>query len=260
MAKKIAMVNQKGGVGKTTTTLNIGYALSQKGKKVLLIDFDPQSSLTVCFGYDDTDEIETSIATLMANAIEDKALPDPEQFIIKANENLDFIGCNLELSAIEVSLVNALSREQILKSIISEIESKRNYDYILIDCSPSLGMLTINALAASDSVIIPVTPQFLSAKGLELLLKNIGRVRKFINPNITVEGILLTMYSDRTKLSKEVESMITDAYGSHIKIFKTKIPTSIRVGEANMNSKAVMEFDPKHKISTAYSDFASEIC
>lgn len=260
MAETIAIVNQKGGVGKTTTALNMGYALSKKGKKVLLIDFDPQSSLTVCFGFDNTDQIETSIATLMGNAIEEKDLPDPDKFIINASENLDFIGCNLELSAIEVSLVNAISREQILKSILTEIKTKREYDYIIIDCSPSLGMLTINALSACDSVIIPVTPQFLSAKGLELLLKNIIRVKKFINPNIKVEGILLTMYSERTKLSKEVESLITEAYGSQIKIYNTKIPTSVKVGEANMNSKAVLEFDPKHKVSEAYRNFANEVC
>lgn len=260
MTETIAIANQKGGVGKTTTALNMGYALSKKGKKVLLIDFDPQSSLTVCLGFDNTDLIETSIATLMSNAIEEKDLPNPEQFIINAGENLDFIGCNLELSAIEVSLVNALSREQILKSIISDIKNVCDYDYVIIDCSPSLGMLTINALTACDSVIIPVTPQFLSAKGLELLLKSIIRVKKFLNPSIKIDGILLTMYSDRTKLSKDVENIITEAYGSQIRIFNTKIPTSVKVGEANMNSKAVMEFDPKHKVSLAYNDFANEVC
>lgn len=258
MAKIISIVNQKGGVGKTTTALNMGYAISQKGKKVLLIDFDPQSSLTVCFGYDDTDQIKTSIATLMSLAINEEELPPSKEYIINASNNLDLIGCNLELSAIEVSLVNAMNRERILKFILSDI--KNDYDYIIIDCSPSLGMLTINALAASDSVVIPVTPQFLSAKGLELLLKNIMKVRKYINPDISVDGILLTMYSDRMKLSQKVLEIINDAYGNHIKIFDTKIPTSVRVGEANMNSKAVLEYDPKHKVSTAYTEFANEIC
>ncbi len=260
MTKTIAIVNQKGGVGKTTTALNMGYALSQKGKKVLLVDFDPQSSLTVCFGYDDTDLINTSIATLMNVVINDDEFPKSNDYIIHVGKNLDLIGCNLELSAIEVSLVNAMSREMILKSILNEIKSQNEYDFIIVDCSPSLGMLTINALAASDSVIIPVTPQYLSAKGLELLLKNIMRIRKHINPGILVEGILLTMYSDRTKLSQSVLKIIDDTYGGHIKIFDTKIPSSVKVGEANMNSKAVMEFDPKHKVSTAYTNFANEIC
>ena len=177
-SKVIAIVNQKGGVGKTTTTLNLGYALSDQGKKVLLIDLDPQGSLSISMGLDDNDELENTIATLMAFEIEDRVLPEKEKYIIHIGE-LDLIACNIELSAIEVSLVNAMSREMILKCIIQQF--KNDYDYIIIDCSPSLGMLTINALAACDSVIIPVTAEFLSAKGLELLLMNIMRTRKKIN-------------------------------------------------------------------------------
>ncbi|ADL52071.1 ParA family protein [Clostridium cellulovorans] len=256
MGKVISIVNQKGGVGKTTTTLNLGYALSQMGKKVLLIDFDPQSSLTVCFGYDNTDNIQTTIYNLMALAIEEKNLPSKEDYIISMG-NLDLIPCNLELSAIEVALVNVMSREQVLRSIIDEI--KDGYDYVIIDCSPSLGMLTINALAACDSVMIPVTPQYLSAKGLELLLRNIIRVKKRINPKISVDGILLTMYAERMKLSKEVLKIIQEAYGSHINIFRNKIPTSVRVGEANMKSKSTIEYDPKNKVSGAYVEFAKEV-
>lgn len=255
-SKIIAIVNQKGGVGKTTTALNMGYALSQMGKKVLLIDFDPQSSLTVCFGYDNTDSINTTIYNLMALAIEEKNLPKKEDYIISIG-SIDLIPCNLELSAIEVALVNVMSREMILKSILDEI--KEDYDYIIIDCSPSLGMLTINALAACDSVLIPVTPQYLSAKGLELLLKNIIRVKKRINPKIEVDGILLTMYAERMKLSKEVLSIIQEAYGDHINIFNSRIPTSVKVGEANMKSKSTIEYDPKNKVSSAYMEFAKEV-
>ena len=195
-SKVISIVNQKGGVAKTVTTLNLGYALAEMGKKVLLIDFDPQSSLTVCFGYDNTDSIKTTIYNLMSLGIEEKSLPKKEEYIITSG-NIDIIPCSLELSAIEIALVNVMSRELVLKSIVDEI--KDDYDYVIIDCSPSLGMLTINALAACDSVIIPVTPQYLSAKGLELLLRNIIRVKKRINPNIEVDGILLTMYADRMK-------------------------------------------------------------
>lgn len=255
-SKIIAIVNQKGGVGKTTTALNMGYALSQMGKKVLLIDFDPQSSLTVCFGYDNTDSINTTIYNLMALAIEEKNLPQKEDYIISIG-NIDLIPCNLELSAIEVALVNVMSREMILKSIVDEI--KEDYDYIIIHCSPSLGMLTINALAACDSVLIPVTPQYLSAKGLELLLKNIIKVKKRINPKIEVDGILLTMYAERMKLSKEVLSIIQEAYGDHINIFNSRIPTSVKVGETNMKSKSTIEYDPKNKVSNAYMEFAKEV-
>lgn len=255
-SKVIAIVNQKGGVAKTVTALNLGYALSEMGKKVLLIDFDPQSSLTVCFGYDNTDNIQTTIYNLMALAIDEKNLPKKHSYILSAG-NIDLIPCNLELSAIEIALVNVMSRELVLKSIVDEI--KDDYDYVIIDCSPSLGMLTINALAACDSVIIPVTPQYLSAKGLELLLKSIIRVKKRINPKIEVDGILFTMYAERIKLSKEVLSIIQEAYGSHIHIFESKIPTSVKVGEANMKSKSTIEYDPKNKVSVAYREFAKEV-
>lgn len=255
-SKVISIVNQKGGVAKTVTALNLGYALSEMGKKVLLIDFDPQSSLTVCFGYDNTDNISTTIYNLMALAIEEKNLPEKDEYILKSG-SIDIIPCNLELSAIEIALVNVMSRELVLKSIVDEI--KADYDYVIIDCSPSLGMLTINALAACDSVIIPVTPQYLSAKGLELLLRNIIRVKKRINPRIEVDGILLTMYAERMKLSKEVLAMIQEAYGSRLNIFENKIPTSVKVGEANMKNKSIIEYDPKNKVSIAYREFAQEV-
>ncbi|TYQ17825.1 UNVERIFIED_CONTAM: chromosome partitioning protein [Acetivibrio alkalicellulosi] len=255
-SKVISIVNQKGGVGKTATTLNLGYALSEMGKKVLLIDFDPQSSLTVCLGYDNTDSLSTTIYNLMALATEEEDLPEKEKYIQKIGK-LDLIPCNLELSAIEIALVNVMSRELILKSIVDEIKS--NYDYVIIDCSPSLGMLTINALAACDSVIIPVTPQYLSAKGLELLLRNIIRVKKRINQKIEVDGILLTMYTERMKLTKEVLSIIQDAYGNYINIFSSMIPTSVKVGEANMKSKSIIEYDPKNKVTTKYVEFAKEV-
>lgn len=255
-SKVIAIVNQKGGVGKTTTTLNLGYALSDQGKKVLLIDLDPQGSLSISMGLDDNDDLENTIATLMAFEIEDRVLPEKEKYIIHIGE-LDLIACNIELSAIEVSLVNAMSREMILKCIIQQF--KNDYDYIIIDCSPSLGMLTINALAACDSVIIPVTAEFLSAKGLELLLMNIMRTRKKINPGITVDGILLTMYMERMNLSKKVRKIIEEAYGEQIRIYETYIPKSVRVGESILESKSIIEFDKSNKVSVAYQHFAQEV-
>lgn len=256
MTKVIAIVNQKGGVGKTTTTLNLGYALANQDKKVMLIDLDPQGSLTISLGMDNNDELKNTIASLMALAIEDKQLPEKENYIMHTGK-LDLIPCNIELSAIEFSLVNAMSREMILKYIIDEFKS--DYNYIIIDCSPSLGMLTINALAASDSVIIPVTPEYLSAKGLELLLMTIMRTQKRINPHIQIDGILITMYTQRMNLSKAVKKMIEETYGETLHIYESCIPKSIKVGESTLQSKSIIEYDEKNKVSLAYKEFAQEV-
>lgn len=255
--KIIAIANQKGGVGKTTTSENLGYALSQMGNKVLVLDFDPQSSLTVALGYVNPEMFKPSIYDLMVLSAEDKKLPEKEEFIISTNKGIDLIPSSIELSAVEVSLINVMSREFVLKSILEDL--KASYDYIIIDCTPSLGLLTINALAACNSVLIPVTPQYLSAKGLEILLKNIIRVKRKINPFIEVEGILFTMYSERMNLTKEVLSMIERAYGNKIHIFYSKIPTSVKVGEASMQSKSIIEYNLKNKVSQAYLELAKEV-
>ncbi len=261
MSKVTAIVNQKGGVGKTTTALNLGYALSENNKKVLLIDFDPQSSLTSAFGYNA--ENKDNIETLMTLAIEEEEIIGKESYILNIKENLDLIPCSLELSGIEMGLVNVMSRELILKSIIEEIEN--DYDYILIDCSPSLGMLTINALAACNTVLIPVTPEYLSAKGLALLINNIKRIKKRLNPTIEIDGILITMIDERTNLSKNMVDvlnqsieLIKDKFALEIKIFEGRIPRSVRTGEAILNKKSIIEYEPKNKVSKAYQNFARE--
>lgn len=252
----VSIVNQKGGVGKTTTALNLGYALANNNKKVLLIDLDPQSSLSIALGLEDNDDLEITIASLMEFEMEDMMLPEKEKYIMHIGK-LDLIPCNIQLSATEAGLVNAMTREMILKNIIHEI--KEDYDFIIIDCSPSLGMLTLNALVACDSVIIPVTPEYLSAKGLELLMQNIIRTKRKINPKITVDGILLTMYVERMKLSKQVKEIIMEAYGESIHIFKNFIPKSVKVGESNLQSKSVIEYDKNNKVSIAYQKFAQEV-
>ncbi|HBV88471.1 MAG TPA: chromosome partitioning protein ParA [Desulfosporosinus sp.] len=251
----IAIANQKGGVGKTTTTINLGYSLAEKGKRVLLVDCDPQSNLTMSFGVDRPDELPITLYHLMTAIIEEKELPLRKEYILSFN-NLDILPCSIELAAIEVNLVNAMSREITLKAILDQF--RPNYDYIIIDCMPSLGMLTINALAACDRILIPAAPQYLSAKGLELLLRNIIRVKRRINPAVEIDGILITMFTERTKLSKEIVNLINDSYGSHIKIFESKIPVSVKVGEAVLNYKSIIEFDPKGKVAVAYKNFAEE--
>ncbi len=259
MSKITAIVNQKGGVGKTTTSLNLSYALSEEGKKVLLIDFDPQASLTVALGYNGDNTI--NIQTLMAAEIEENEAEG--DYIINIKDNLDLIPGTLDLAGIEVSLVNVMSREMILKQVIEKLEI--NYDYIIIDCSPSLGMLTINALTACNSVIIPVTPEYLSAKGLGLLVNNINRIKKRINPNIEIDGVLITMLNQRTNLSKEMLKalnetieFVKDKFNLDMKIFESKIPISVKTGEAILNKKSVIEYDPKNKVSEAYQYFAWE--
>lgn len=259
MCKVTAIVNQKGGIGKTTTALNLGYALSEEDKKVLLIDFDPQASLTASVGINADNK--ANIYTLMANSIEEKEIEG--NYIINIKNNLDIIPSTLDLAGIEMTLVNVMSRETILKSITDEI--KKDYDYILIDCSPSLGTLTINALTACDSVIIPVTPEYLSAKGLGLLVKNINLIKKRINPSIEIDGILITMLNRRTNLSKEMVKAINEStgfikkqYNLDIRVFNNMIPSSVKAGEAMLYKQSVIQYDPKNQVAEAYKDFAKE--
>ena len=198
--KTIAIVNQKGGVGKTTSTVNLGVGLAQAGNRVLLVDDDPQHSLTISLGIRNADEnLDTTLATAMQAEIRDESVPW-EEGIIHSDEGVDLLPANIELSGVEMSLFNAMSREQVLKSVLSRV--KENYDYILIDCMPSLGLMSVNALVAADSVIIPSAPDFLSTKGLNLLIRTISRVRRQINPKLKIDGILMTMVDGRTNNAK----------------------------------------------------------
>lgn len=254
--KVIAIVNQKGGTGKTTTTENLGIGLAMEGKKVLLVDMDPQGNLTISLGFPQPDQIHPTISDLMAKGIQDN-LSETMDGIISHEEGVDFVPANIELSGLEVSLVNAMSRETILKQYLDTVKDR--YDYVLLDCMPSLGMLTINALAASDSVLIPVQAQYLSAKGLEQLLQTVSKVRRQINPSLKIEGILLTMVDMRTNYAKEISSLIRDVYGGNIRIFKNDIPRSVRAEEISAAGNSIYRHDPKGKVAKAYRELTKEV-
>ena len=259
IAKKatiIAVTNQKGGTGKTTTCENLGIGLAMEGKKVLLVDADPQGSLTISMGWQQPDELPTTLSTLMQKAMNDQPI-QPGEGILHHAEGVDLIPANIELAGLEVALVNSMNREKMLKQVLDG--AKREYDYILLDCMPSLGMLTINALAAADTTLIPVQAQYLSAKGLEQLLQTIGKVRRQINPKLKIEGILLTMTDSRTNYGKQIDTLIRQAYGSKIKVFDQTIPRSVRAAETSAAGKSIFQHDPKGKVAEAYQSLAREV-
>ena len=253
--KVIAVANQKGGVGKTTTTFNLGVALAKHGKKVLLVDSDPQGDLTTCMGIYNTDEIPT-LANLVECYIKDESI-DTKGAILHHSENVDLIPSNLDLSVAEMLLINAMSRELAIRSCISSI--KEEYDYLLIDCQPSLGMITINALASADEVIIPVQSHYLSAKDTSQLLKIVAKVREKQNPDLKLGGILLTLVDKRTNISKATNDLVKEAYGDVVRLYDTQIPIAIKVAESSSSGKSIFSYDKNNKVAYSYSQFAKEV-
>ncbi|WP_342981260.1 MULTISPECIES: ParA family protein [unclassified Ruminococcus] len=256
MCKIISIANQKGGTSKTTTTVNLGIGLSRLGNRVLVIDNDPQGSMTASLGYRNPDELDFTLSTVLQSIIVDDEA-DMQKGILSNPEGIDLMPANIELSGVEVSLVNVMSRELILRQYIEQIRD--NYDYILIDCMPSLGMLTINALACADSVLLPVQAAYLSLKGMEQLLTTIRKVRRQLNRKLEIEGILLTMVDFRTNYAKDVCELVRDLYGKKIHIFENPIPLSVRAAEASAEGKSIFLHDPKGKVAYAYEKLALEV-
>ena len=256
MTKVIALANQKGGVGKTTTTVNLGIGLARQGKKVLLIDADAQGNLTDSLGWNEPDKLPASLATIMSKVIMDEPI-SPDEGILHHAEGVDLMPANIELSAMEISLVNIMSREVVLRNYLSEVKGK--YDYVLIDCMPSLGMITVNALVAADSVIIPVQAHYLPAKGMTQLLQTIGRVKKNINPSLKIEGALLTMVDNRTNFAKDIAYMLRNNYGDKLRVFKTEIPLAIKAAETSAEGKSIYTHDAHGKAAAAYEALTKEV-
>ena len=256
MGKTIFIGARKGGVGKTTTAASLGVGLAREGKKTLVIDTDSQFSLTVSLGITEPDKLPVTLATVMNDIIAEKDI-DPTNGIIHHPDGVDLLPANSSLTGIELALASLIGRETVLRQYIEKV--KPYYDFILLDTPPSLDLLTINALAAADSVIIPVVPRYLDAKGLELLLKSISQVRRQINPTLSIGGILLTMVDKRPHFTQDIITLVTNAYGSNIRIFGEYIPRSIRAAESTAQGVSIFSYDPNGKVAAAYAALTREV-
>ena len=252
----MAICNQKGGVTKTTTTANLGIGLAMQGKKVLLVDADPQADLTTSLGWQNSDNLPMTLADIMEKSIHDE---DFNYFdaILRHDEGVDLIPASIDLSGMEMNLVNAMSREFTLRNFLDRI--KNEYDHIIIDCPPSLSMLTINALAAADSVIVPVQAQYLPAKGMTQLMRTINKVRKQINPDLKVDGVVLTLADMRTNLARATAETLRQQYGNMLKIYKTQIPIAVKAAEISAAGQSIFAYDKGSKVAQAYAEFTKEV-
>jgi len=256
MGKVLAICNRKGGTSKSFTTASLGVGLARQGEKVLLLDTDNQHSLTVSMGATEPDKLPVTLKTIITDIINEKDI-DPTAGIIHHVEGVDLLPANNSLTGIELALASVIGRETILKQYIEKVKSL--YDWVLLDTSPTIDLLSMNALAAADSIIIPVAPKFLDAKGLELLLRSVAQIRKYINPQLSIAGILLTMVDTRTNFTKDIIAMIEQAYGEEIHIFKNHVPHSIRAAETSATGKSIFSHDPNGKVAAAYNALTMDI-
>ena len=235
---------------------NLGIGLAMEGKKVAVIDVDPQGSLTASLGYQEPDDIRYTLATIMMNIINEEEI-DPMEGILHHEEGVDLVPANIELSGLEVSLSNVMSREMILKEYVEQI--REQYDYILIDCMPSLGVMTINALVAADRVLIPVQAAYLPVKGLQQLIKTVAVVKKRLNKKLSIEGILITMVDYRTNYAKGITEMLRESYGDTVGVMESFIPFSVKVAEASAEGSSIFRYAPKCKAAESFERLTKEV-
>jgi chromosome partitioning protein len=256
MGKAIFIGARKGGVGKTMTAASLGVGLAREGKKTLIIDTDSQHSLTVSLGVKEPDKLPFTLTTVMNHIISETDF-NPEAGIIRHSDGVDLLPANSSLTGIELALAPLIGRETVLRQYIERV--KPLYDFILIDTPPTLDLLTINSLAAADSVIIPVVPKYLDAKGLELLLKSIAQIKRQINPALSIGGILLTMVDRRANFTRDIISLVENAYGGNIRIFGEHIPRSVRAAESTAQGVSIFTHDPKGRVAAAYAALTREV-